>query len=106
MGKRLGTRLGTSLVVASSGGGGCGGAPTGLSYSTNPASYAQYSAITPNTPSVITGPVVSYSILPALPPGLTLNTTTGVITGTPTADTSMTAYTVTATNASGSTGAA
>lgn len=43
-----------------------------------------------------------YSISPALPAGLTLNTQTGVISGTPTSVTAATDYTITATNASGS----
>ncbi|MCS6795094.1 MAG: T9SS type A sorting domain-containing protein, partial [Raineya sp.] len=40
---------------------------------------------------------VTYSISPALPAGLTLNTSTGQITGTPTALSPATTYTVTAT---------
>ncbi|MDE3236302.1 MAG: VCBS repeat-containing protein [Bacteroidota bacterium] len=43
-----------------------------------------------------------YSITPALPAGLSFNTTTGVISGTPTVATEATDYVVTATNASGS----
>jgi Putative Ig domain. len=58
--------------------------------------------IAPNTPSSQGGAVVSYSISPSVPAGLTFNLTTGVITGTPT-DTSPTKkYTVTATNTGGS----
>ena len=59
-------------------------------------------AIVPLSPSV-TGTVTSYSISPALPAGLQLNTTTGVISGTPTQLILATNYTVTATNSSGST---
>ena len=58
-------------------------------------------AITPDTPTV-TGTVSSYGISPALPAGLSLNTTTGTISGTPTAVAAQTTYTVTATNTSGS----
>lgn len=43
-----------------------------------------------------------YTILPILPDGLTLNSVTGEISGTPTQLSPMTEYTVTATNASGS----
>lgn len=43
-----------------------------------------------------------YSISPALPVGLTLNTQTGVISGTPTANALAADYTITATNATGS----
>ena len=47
------------------------------------------------------GAVVSYSISPALPAGLTIDSATGVISGTPLAATTKTAYTVTATNTGG-----
>ena len=47
----------------------------------------------------VTGNVaaVTYSVVPALPTGITLNTTTGVISGTPTGTSPSTTYTVTAT---------
>lgn len=80
--------------------------PSDLTYSTNPASYTTGVAITPNTPSSSGGPVASYSVLPALPTGLSLNATTGVISGTPAAATTRATYSVTATNAGGSTSAA
>jgi hypothetical protein len=80
-------------------------APSNLSYSSNPASYPTGYTITNNVPTV-TGTVVSYSVNPALPTGLTLNTTTGVISGKPTAVTAAANYTVTATNGSGSTNVA
>jgi len=71
---------------------------SGLSYSTNPAQYAVGTAISPNSPTLATGTAVSYSVTPALPAGLTLSTTTGIITGTPTAVATAANYTVTATN--------
>jgi hypothetical protein len=77
-------------------------APAGLSY-TSPVTYVTGSAITPNVPSSIGGAVTSYGVSPALPAGLTLNTTTGVISGTPTVVTAAATYTVTATNGAGST---
>jgi uncharacterized delta-60 repeat protein len=77
--------------------------PVGLTYSTNPAVYTKGSAITANTPSSSGGAVVSYSINPALPSGLNFNTTTGVITGTPTVVSGQTNYTVMAMNSGGST---
>jgi mucin-19 len=43
-----------------------------------------------------------YSVSPALPAGLTLNTQTGVISGKPTAEALAADYTITATNATGS----
>lgn len=76
-------------------------APSSLSYST-PVTYTQNTAITNNVPTV-TGTVTSYSILPELPAGLTLNTTTGVISGTPTEASAAANYVVTASNGAGST---
>jgi len=78
-------------------------APTGLTYSTNPAVYTNGVAIPSNTPSSGGGAVVSYSVSPALPAGLALNTTTGIVSGTPTAVKAVASYTVTATNTAGST---
>lgn len=49
---------------------------------------------------------VEFSISPALPAGLTLNTRTGVISGTPTVDSPYTTYQVTIKNPQGSTTAA
>ncbi len=56
-------------------------------------------AITPTTAYTPDGLVgtVSYAVSPALPSGLTLDATTGVITGTPTAAQAATTYTVTGT---------
>jgi alpha-tubulin suppressor-like RCC1 family protein len=47
------------------------------------------------------GAVSSYSVTPSLPAGLSLNTTTGVISGTPTVASVATNYTVTANNCGG-----
>jgi uncharacterized repeat protein (TIGR01451 family) len=80
--------------------------PSSLTYSSNPAVYTKGAAIAANNPSSNGGPVVSYSVLPALPAGLTLNVSTGVITGTPTALAPATNYTITATNSGGSATAA
>ena len=77
--------------------------PSNLMYSTNPAVYLAGAAIPPNTPSTSGGAVASYSVSPALPAGLSLNTLTGVISGTPTAATATATYTVAATNLVGST---
>ncbi len=78
-------------------------APSNLSYSTNPATYSKNTAINSNIPASSGGAVISYSVSPALPAGLSLNTGNGVISGTPTAVTATTNYTVTATNSGGST---
>ena len=80
-------------------------APSALSYSSNPATYTKYTAITANTPTSSGGAVTSYSVSPALPAGLTLNTSSGIISGTPTALTEASNYTITATNTGGSTDA-
>jgi hypothetical protein len=55
----------------------------------------------PYQPSV-GGTVTGYSVSPALPAGLTLDPTSGVISGTPVAASPTTTYTVTASNAGGS----
>lgn len=74
-------------------------APSGLSYQ-NGKFFRGY-AITPLTPTV-TGDVASYSVSPSLPAGLSLDTTTGVISGTPTAAQTGQTYTITSTNVGGS----
>jgi hypothetical protein len=94
-----------SLLIAGCGGGSGGGnnappAPSGLSY-TAPQSFTTGVAVTALTPTV-TGTVTTYSVTPALPAGLTLNSSTGQITGTPSNDAASAHYIVTATNAGGS----
>ncbi len=76
--------------------------PSQLSYAT-PVGLVRTQAMTSLSPSVQGGTVLSYSVSPALPAGLSLNTSTGVITGTPTAVTAQATYTITATNTGGST---
>ncbi len=78
-------------------------APTALAYSNNPVTYTQGVMISTNSASNIGGAVVSYSVSPALPAGLSLNAVSGAVTGTPTAVAAQRAYTVTATNTGGST---
>gem|GEM_PF-880654 len=56
-----------------------------------------------NVTASISGIVTSCSVSPSLPAGLSLNTTTCAITGTPTGTSPATNYTITASNASGST---
>lgn len=77
-------------------------APTNLSYTT-PNVYSEGVAISSLTPTISGGVVLSYSISPSLPPGLIINSTTGVISGTPTSISAIQNYTVTATNSGGST---
>lgn len=71
-------------------------------YTPNNNTYTVAQAITTWTPTVLTGTPTSYSISPGLPAGLSFNTSNGVITGTPTATSPTTTYTVTASNAGGS----
>jgi hypothetical protein len=76
--------------------------PSALSYTPSSASGTVGTPISSFTPAV-TGTVASYEVSPALPLGLTLNTSSGVISGTPSAAASSADYTVTATNGTGST---
>ncbi len=60
-------------------------APTALNYTT-PVTYTATVAITPNLPNASGGAPTSYAVTSgSLPTGLTLNTTDGTISGTPTA---------------------
>ena len=77
-------------------------APMNLSYSTPDAVYTKDLVIIPNMPG-ITGSVSTWSVDPALPAGLTLNTANGVISGTPTTEQVEASYTITATNSAGPT---
>ena len=78
--------------------------PSALSYAPASQTVRQGTAITNMTPTASGGAVASYSISPALPAGLSFNTTTGIISGTLTAQqTGTVVYTITATNTGGST---
>lgn len=100
------------LVLVRCGGGGGGGgesaapsiqAPVGLVYSSNPAVYTKGIAITPNTATVGGGAATSFAVLPSLPPGLILNSTTGTIQGVPATVSPIANYVVMASNTAGST---
>lgn len=70
-----------------------------------PATTVTYgNPITNIVPTVTGGSTVTYSVSPSLPTGISLNTSTGVISGTPTVTSPLTTYTETATS-SGITGA-
>lgn len=77
-------------------------APPVISYAPSSYAYLTNAAITAITPSNTGGAVSSYAIVGTLPTGLSFSTTTGQVTGTPTALKALTTYSVTATNASGS----
>lgn len=79
-----------------------GSPPSALTYSGSPYSYTQNLAIATNTPTV-TGIVTNCTSSPAMPSGLTLNTTTCAISGTPTVTFTATGYTITASNTFGNT---
>ena len=76
-------------------------APSGLVYTPGTAVYIQEMPITANSPASSGGAVTSYSATPPLPAGIVLNTSTGVISGTPIKATATTTYTITASNAAG-----
>ena len=77
-------------------------APSSISYSPNSFTLTKGTAMTAVTPSSSGGPVTSWSVSPSLPAGLSLDTSTGEISGTPTAITSSASYTITASNTGGS----
>jgi hypothetical protein len=102
----------TILLASCGGGGGDGGGgggglsdtpaskpPTGLSYPAPP-EFIVNRSIAPLAPTV-SGQVASYSVTPELPAGVLLNSSTGVISGTPTVSAARASYTIMATNASG-----
>ena len=72
-----------------------------ISISTNAVTATVGIAITDITITSNGGAVVSYDIEPTLPEGLSFDTTTGTISGTPTAVAEATPYTITATNTGG-----
>ncbi len=65
-------------------------------YRTNPAVYVTGQTIAANEPLNVSGVASGFTIAPELPANLTMNPTTGLITGTPTVDSPSTDYTVTA----------
>lgn len=108
--RRLGLVIAVALWVASCGAGDSGAVvtPPPPVENTPPPRELQYGVGTgsagipfgPYVPTVI-GTVTSYAVSPALPAGLTLDSKTGAISGTPQSASSAT-YTVTASNSGGS----
>lgn len=76
--------------------------PASLAYATPRALYTAGQAVVPNTALVTGGTPSAFTVMPALPAGLSLNVLTGAITGTPAAIQPLTTYTVTASNSAGS----
>jgi hypothetical protein len=71
-----------------------------LTYSPDTTTYAMGIPVT-NAPTYTGRAPTAFTVTPALPAGLTINATTGVISGTPTAQTAAANYTVRATNTAG-----
>jgi glucose/arabinose dehydrogenase len=93
------------LLPACGGGGGGGGgpgAPANLDYVVNPAFFRVGTAAVPLTPTWTGGDPPAFDVSPALPAGLSLDTASGVVSGTPTASAASADYLVTASNAAGS----
>ena len=73
--------------------------PNGLSY-VSPVSATVGAALAPLSPSVA-GSVDRYTVSPPLPPGLVLNGSSGILSGTPTEARSVAPYTITADSLAG-----
>ena len=101
--RSCGLAIAVALLLGACGGGGDAmQAPYGLQYALRAGQVGSpYGPYPPNVGGTVTG----YSVSPALPAGLTLDPTSGVISGTPLAASSGT-YTVTASNAAGAATAA
>lgn len=76
-------------------------APSNIVYSASVLTCTSGTACSLAAPTTGGGPPTSFSISPGLPSGLTLNTTTGAISGTPVNASTLTTYTVTANNSGG-----
>jgi len=75
-------------------------APASLTYTTPSAIYTKGVMIAANSPASIGRAGTSYGVSPALPAGLVLDTSTGIISGTPTVVAATASYTVMASTAS------
>ncbi len=91
-----------ALAIGLLGCGNCTKAPSALTYISESAVYTIGVPITPNVPAVTGGTATSYSVNPALPKGLSLDPTSGAITGTPGVLTAARSYSVTGFNSAGS----
>jgi hypothetical protein len=75
--------------------------PSSVSYGTAKIAFENAESANALIPSVSGGNIVAWSIAPPLPAGLSLDATTGTISGTPSVDSPSSMYTVTATNSGG-----
>ena len=75
--------------------------PSHLSYP-SPVKVAVGATLTPLRPR-ISGTVEHFAVTPALPPGVLLDSTSGLITGTPSVATTLAPYTITASSLAGNT---
>lgn len=76
--------------------------PSNLNYSGSPYTWTVGQKINPVAPAIV-GIPKSYSIAPALPSGISLDSITGVISGTPNSTSNNTNYIITASNSGGQT---
>jgi gliding motility-associated-like protein len=105
------TPVTANITVTPTSASGCAGTPQTFTITVNPSasitfpsanySFERTKAITPIQPTVTGVAVSNYAISPTLPTGMTFNTTTGVVSGTPSELRTPTLYTVTTTSASG-----
>lgn len=77
-------------------------APVSLQYGAASVVYSQGQAIAENVPQSTGGKITAYSVTPALPAGLSLHPSTGVISGTPARAQGESVHTVLGKNAAGS----
>ena len=78
-------------------------APASLVYPNPVLALRRGTAVSAQIPTTTGGTPATYTVAPALPAGLVLNATTGVLTGTPTAVSGTANFTITAANATGNT---
>ena len=76
-------------------------APSSIVYGSSSYTLTNGTSMIGDTPTSLGGAVENWSITPALPAGLSLNATTGEISGTPTVVSPSTVYTITASNTGG-----
>jgi len=101
--KRMTSVIVCTFIVAGCGGGGETPPAAQASYNSPPA-YIQGQAISPLAPAV-TGTAATFNVNPPLPAGLTIDTGTGVISGTPSTGAPERDYTVTVTGPGGTSSA-